>query len=164
MERCTNHEPTTPRKGGQFMTLYRKREIVPEDTQVHARIAEAKIVSGQYGRQVQVDAVIVDEEYRGVVIRDWFNFSTDESSGQEYITYGGRLFHLLLLAEPNLDNLLLDAKTDKEVDRVISRAVRALKGVEFMSRTTVKKPDSDRPRNAFDAATMGRAEEPPPPF
>jgi hypothetical protein len=145
------------------MAGYRKREVLPEDTTVQARITSAALVRGQFGRQVEVDAVVTEGEYRGTQLHDWFSFSTDKKTGEEYISYGGRLFNLLLLSEPDLDDKLLSAEDHREIDKIIATAVRNLEGVEFLSRLTVKKPDDpDKKRNAFDAGSMGPADAPAP--
>jgi hypothetical protein len=147
------------------MSMYRKREVLPEDTTVQARITSAKLVRGQFGRQVEVDAIVTEGEHRGTQLHDWFSFSTDKMSGEEYIAYGGRLFSLLLLAEPELDEKLLDAEDDREIEKIIADTVKNLQGIEFLSRLTVKKPDEpDRRRNAFDGGTLGPAEAPSAPF
>jgi hypothetical protein len=145
------------------MTGYRKREVLPEDTTVPARFTSAALVRGQFGRQVKVDAVVTEGEHRGTQLHDWFSFSTDKKTNEEYISYGGRLFNLLLLSEPDLDDKLLSAEDDREIDKIIATAVRNLEGVEFLSRLTVKNPDDpDKKRNAFDAGSMGPVEEPAP--
>jgi hypothetical protein len=147
------------------MTGYRKREVLPEDATVQARITSAALVRGQFGRQVEVDALVTEGQYRGTQLHDWFSFATDKKSGEEYVSYGGRLFNLLSLAERDLDDKLLDAEPKGEVDKVITEVVRRLEGVEFLSRLTVKKPDDpDKKRNAFDAGSMGPAEAPAAPF
>jgi hypothetical protein len=141
---------------------YRKKTVIPEDTTVQARFDSAQIVRGNFGRQVEVDATVTEGEYRGTQIRDWFGFSTDQKTGQEYISYGGRLFNLLQLAEPNLDDKLLDAQDNQEIEEIIRQAVNKLEGIEFSSRLLVKKPDDpDKTRNAFDAGTMGLVETAP---
>jgi hypothetical protein len=147
------------------MSKYRKRVVVPEDTTVNARLNRAALVTGKFGRQVEVDAVVVDGEYKGTELHDWFSFSTDKNTGEEYISYGGRLFLLLQLVEPDLDDKLLDAGTDADVDVVIIECIKKLQGFEVNSRLTVAKPDDpDKRRNKFDAATMGPAEIPSAPF
>lgn len=147
------------------MTGYRKREVLPEDTTVQARFTSATLVRGQFGRQVEVDAVVTEGEHRGTQLHDWFSFATDKKTGEEYISYGGRLFNLLLLSEPDLDDKLLSAEDDREIDKIVAEAVRNLEGIEFLSRLTVKKPDDpDKKRNAFDAGSMGSAKEPAAPF
>jgi hypothetical protein len=145
------------------MTGYRKREVLPEDTPVQARITSAALVRGQFSRQVEVDAIVTEGEHRGTLLLDWFSFATDKKTGKEYISYGGRLFSLLLLAEPDLDEKLLSAEDEREIDKIVATAVKNLEGVEFLSRLRVKKPDDpDRKRNAFDAGSMGPADAPAP--
>jgi hypothetical protein len=142
------------------MAGYRKREVLPEDTTVQARITSASIVRGKFGRQVEVDAVVTEGEHRGTQLHDWFSFATDKATGEEYISYGGRLFDLLVLAEPDLDDKLIDADDDREIDKIVADTVKRLEGIEFLSRLSVKKPDEpDKRRNAFDAASMGPASE-----
>jgi hypothetical protein len=141
---------------------YRKRTVIPEGTTVQARVDRAEIVRGNFGRQVEVDATVTEGEYRGTALRDWFGFSTDQKTGQEYISYGGRLFLCLQMVEPNLDDKLLDAEDDREIEQIIQQAVKKLEGTEFLSSLLVKKPDDpDKKRNALDAGTMGLAETAP---
>jgi hypothetical protein len=65
-----------------------------------------------------------------------------------------------VLAEPDLDDKLIDADDDREIDKIVADTVKRLEGIEFLSRLSVKKPDEpDKRRNAFDAASMGPASE-----
>jgi hypothetical protein len=139
------------------MGRLRRRDLIPEDEQIQAKITAAKLVMGNYGRQVELQPLVESGEYKGVQLRDWANFGKDED-GEEYVAYGSTLHSLLVLGDPELDEKLDDPElSDREYERILKNAVKNLVGTKILARVGVKAPKNapDKKRNYLQAGTIG---------
>jgi len=139
----------------------RRRELITEDTQVTATISDAKIVHGQFGRQVELKVNVDAGEFKGTSFKDWASFAVDKEDGEEYIPYGGSLYQVLALAEPNIDEVLDDDNlTEKKYQQFLKKAVKDLEGMEIIARVGVKAPKSkpDKKRNCLQPGSFGPAD------
>jgi len=131
----------------------RKRDLIPEDTPITARIKAPKIVNGNYSRQVEADIAVLSGEYRGTQFKDWFSFDKDKVSKEEYITDKGKLYQLLSLVE-NIDGL-----EGEELEKAIKEAVKKLDGFVIVGRVDVlENKAKSKKRNALQPGSFG----PPP--
>ena len=127
----------------------RRRELIPEDTSITATLNDLKIVHGQFGRQVQGNVRVTNGEYKGTEFREWFSFGKDPEDGEEFIPYGGPLYQMLAIAEPNVDEVLDDENlSEKKYQQFVKAAVAKLEGVEIMGRIGVKTPKNNPEKNA----------------
>jgi hypothetical protein len=139
----------------------RRRELIPEDEQVVAAINEPKIVHGQFGRQIEAKIVVTGGEYKGTQFKDWFSFSKDKEDGEEFISYGGPLYSLLSLVEPDIDKVLDDENlTEKKYQKFVKDAVKNLDEVQILARVGQKAPKNkpENKRNFLQPGTIGLAE------
>jgi hypothetical protein len=145
----------------------RKRQIIPEDTQIRATLTDPKIVHGQFGRQVEVVVNVTrggeDNEYRGTTFKTWFSFGKDKESGEEYIAYGGALYQLLSIVEPNLDEVLEDDDlSDREYEKLIKKAVKNVDELDVVARVGVKanRKDESKKSNFLQPGSFGPHQDP----
>jgi hypothetical protein len=140
------------------MGKLRRRELIPEDTPITATINEPKIVHGQFGRQVEAKVVVTDGEYKGTQFKDWFSFSKDQENGEEFISYGGPLYSVLSMVEPQIDEVLDDEElTEKKYQQFVKKAVAKLDEVKIMARVGVKAPKKspEKKRNFLQPGSIG---------
>jgi hypothetical protein len=145
------------------MSRLRRREILPEDTGIHAVLNDAKLIYGQYGRQLEAQTRVLDGEYKGTEFKTWFSFGKDEESGEEYIRYGSPLYDVLSMVTENLDEVLDDDNlTDREYEKFLKESVKKLNGVEIMGRVGVKenKKNPEKKRNFLQPGTFGPYQDP----
>jgi len=145
------------------MGRLRRRELIPEDEMIVAVIKEPKIVHGKFGRQVETKILVTGGDYRGTEFKDWFSFGLDQEDGEEFIPYGGPLYSLLAVVEPNIDKVLDDENlTEKKYQQFLKNAVKKLEGVSITARVAVKAPKNnpDKKRNALQPGTFGPYEDP----
>jgi hypothetical protein len=145
------------------MSRLRRREILPEDTGVHAVLSEPKLVYGQYGRQVEVRVRVAEGEYKNAEFKDWFSFGKDEESGEEFIRYGSPLYDALVMVADNIEDVLDDDDlSDKEYEKFVKGAVAKLDGVEIMGRVGIKvaKNNADKKRNFLQPGCFGPYQDP----
>lgn len=136
----------------------RRRELIPEDTPIVAIINDPKIVHGQFGRQVQGQVRVIEGEYKGTEFREWFSFSKDKETGQEYVPYGAPVHDALSMVEPNLDEVLDDDNlTDQKYEQFIKQAVNKLDDFTIQARVGVKSPKSnpEKKRNTLQPGSFG---------
>ena len=145
------------------MGRLRRRELIPEDEQVIAVIKEPKIVHGKFGRQVETKILVTGGDYRGTEFRDWFSFGLDKEDGEEFIPYGGPLYSLLAMVEPDIDEVLDDENlAEKKYQQFLKATVKKLDGFEITSRVGVRAPKNnpEKKRNALDPGTFGPYQDP----
>jgi hypothetical protein len=140
----------------------RKRQIIPKETSIRATLTDPKIVHGRFGRQVEAMVNVTrggdDNEYRGTTFKTWFSFGKDQETGEEYISYGGPLYQMLSLVEPDLDKILEDEDlSDREYEKHIKKAVKALDDLDILAKTGVKfgKENPERKSNILLPGTIG---------
>jgi hypothetical protein len=141
----------------------RKRELLPDDTAITAKLIDAKIVTGKYGRQMQATVRIVDGEYRGAQFKEWFSFRTDSDTNEEFISYGSALYNLLKIADPDIDDSLDDEElSDREYEKWLQSTVKSLDGAKIMARVAVHTPknDASKKRNKLDPGSIGPYQDP----
>jgi hypothetical protein len=145
----------------------RKRQIIPEDTHIRARLTDPKLVHGQYGRQVELVVNVTeggeDNEYKGTTFKTWLSFGKDKETGEEYIAYGGPLYQMLSLVAPNLDDVLENEDlSEREYEKFIKKAVRELDDLEIVARVGVKtnKKDETKKSNFLQYGTFGPYRDP----
>jgi hypothetical protein len=144
------------------MSRLRRRELVPEDTQVTAVIEGPKAVYGKFGRQVEAKVRIVDGDYKGVTFKDWFSFGKDNETEEEFIPYGSALYSLLAMAAPEIDEVLDGEKlTERQYQGWIKQAVAGLENKKVVARVGIKSPKNtpDKKRNFLQPGTLGPHEE-----
>ena len=152
----------TQRGNKPAMSRLRRRELVPEDTQVTAVIEGPKAVYGKFGRQVEAKVRIVDGDYKGVTFKDWFSFGKDNETEEEFIPYGSALYSLLAMAAPEIDEVLDDEKlTERQYQGWIKQAVAGLENKKVVARVGIKSPKNtpDKKRNFLQPGTLGPHEE-----
>jgi len=145
------------------MGKLRRRELIPEDTPITAILSEPKIGHGQYGRQVEVKVRVTDNDYKGTEFKQWLSFATDKEDGEEYIAYGGPLYQVLAMVEPNIDEVLDDDDlTEKKYQKFVKEAVKKLDNFAIMARVGVKVPKNspEKKRNVLQPGTFGPYENP----
>jgi hypothetical protein len=136
----------------------RRREIIPEDTAVIAVISAPKLVFGKFGRQVETTVRVVDGTYRGTEFKNWFAFGRDKDTEEEFISYGGPLYQLLIMVAPNLDAVLEDEDlTDRAYEKFLKESVAKLEGLKIVARVGVKVPkdNPEKKRNTLESGTFG---------
>jgi len=141
----------------------RKRELIPEDELISAKLIEPKIVTGKFGRQVQATIGVVDGEYRGATFKEWFSFRKDSDTEEEYISYGSALYNILKIGDPTIDNTLADEElSDREYEKWLKDTVKSLDEVRIIARVMVHTPKGDNPkqRNKLDPGSIGPYEDP----
>jgi hypothetical protein len=141
----------------------RRRELIPEDETITALLSEPKLVHGQFGRQLQVDVQVVDGEYRGTTFRTWFGFSKDKESGEEFISYGGPLYQIFAMVEPEIDEILDDENlTEKKYEQFCKKTANKLDEVKIMARVGVKAPKNnpEKKSNVLQPGTVGLYRDP----
>jgi hypothetical protein len=149
------------------MSRLRKRLIIPEDTPVRATLTDPKIVHGNYGRQVETVVNVTeggdDNEYKGTTFKTWFSFGKDKESGEEYISYGGPLYRLLSIVNPDLDKILEDEDlSDREYEKHIKKAVKEIDDLDVLARVGVKvnQKDDSKKNNFLQPGTFGPYQDP----
>jgi hypothetical protein len=147
------------------MSKLRRREVIPEDTNIRATLNDPKLVYGQYNRQIEAVARVTDGEYKGTEFKNWFSFGKDKETGEEFISYGGPLYQAFLLVESQEDiDAVLDDEdlTDKKYEQFIKQAIKKLNGIEIVARVGVKAPKSapEKKRNFLQPGTFGLYEDP----
>jgi hypothetical protein len=140
----------------------RKRQIIPEDTPIRATLTDPKMVHGNFGRQVEVIVNVTEggesNEYRGTTFRTWFSFGRDNETKEEYIAYGGPLYQLLAMVEPNLDEVLEDENlSEREYERFLKKTVKGLDDLDIHARVGVRvsKKDPSKKNNFLQTGTFG---------
>jgi hypothetical protein len=132
----------------------RKRDLIPEDTPITARIKAPKIVNGNFSRQVEADIAVLSGEYKGTEFTDWFSFQKDKKTKEEYIAYNGKLYQLLSLGE-NIDGL-----ENEELEKAIEEAVKKLDGFVISGRVDVlENKEKTKKRNALQPGSFGPPSE-----
>jgi len=142
------------------MGKLRRRELIPEDTMIQAVLAEPKTVHGQFGRQVEAKVRTTKGEYKGTEFKNWFSFATDKEDSEEYIAYGGPLYQLFAMVEPNIDTVLDDENlTEKKYQAFVKGAVKKLDAFEITARVGVKIPKNnpEKKRNVLQPGGFGPA-------
>jgi len=142
------------------MSRLRRRDLIPEDTQITGTFREPKIVHGKFGRQVESKALVTKGEYKGTELRDWFSFGKDEADGEEFIPYGGTLYGVLAMVEPDIDGVLDDIDlSEKKYQAFVKGAVKKLDGYEFTARVGIKAPKNnpEKKRNFLQPGSIGPA-------
>jgi hypothetical protein len=151
------------------MSRLRKRQIIPEDTNIRATLADPKIVPGNFGRQVEVMVNTISgtddkgNDYKGTTFKTWFSFGQDKDSKEEYIAYGGPLYQLLALTRPNIDETLEDEElSNKDYEKFLKNAIRDLDDMEIVARVGVKtsKKDESKKNNFLQSGTFGPYKDP----
>jgi hypothetical protein len=149
------------------MSRLRKRQIIPQDTAIRATLTEPKIVHGRFGRQVELVTKVTrggdENEYRGTTFKTWFSFGKDEDTAEEYIAYGGPLYQLLSLVADDLDDVLEDDDlSDREYEKFVKKAVKALDALDIVARVGVKvnKKDANKKNNFLQPGTFGVYRDP----
>jgi len=140
----------------------RRRELIPEDTNVVATINEPKLVHGQFGRQLQAQVRVVEGEYKGTEFRTWFSFGKDKEDGEEFIPYGGALYSALAVVAPNIDEVLDDENlSEKKYQAFVKKATNDLDGLRIRARVGVKVPKNnpDKKSNTLQPGTFGPLED-----
>src|SRR5829696_8861293 len=144
------------------MSRLRRRELIPEDTQVAAMIEGPKIVHGQFGRQVAAGIHVIDGDYKGVKFPDWFSFGKDAETEEEYIPYGAGLYSLLAMKAPEIDQVLDDdGLTEAAYQKWLKKVVASLDGTKIVGRVGIKSPKNapDKKRNYLQPGTFGLHED-----
>jgi len=119
----------------------RRRELIPEDTPIVGVIKDLKIVHGQFGRQVESQILVTEGDFKGTQFKCWFSFGKDESDGEEFVPYGGALYQLLAMVEPNIDEILDDDDlTEKKYQQFVKQTVKKLDGFTIMARAGIREP------------------------
>jgi hypothetical protein len=133
--------------------------VIPEDTGIHARLTDPKLVYGQYGRQVEVTVRVLEGEHRGVEFRNWFSFGKDKETSEEFVSYGGPLYQALsLVADGEIDSILEDDDlSDREYEKFLKSTVKKLDGVEIQGRVGVKATEKnpEAKRNFLQPGNFG---------
>jgi hypothetical protein len=145
------------------LSRLRRREILPEDTSVHAVLSDAKLVYGQFGRQLEVKVRILDGDYRNAEFKDWFSFRKDDETGEEYVSYGSPLYDALALVNDDLDSVLdNDDLSDRAYEKFLKASVAKLNGLEVLARVGVRvtKNNPEKKRNFLQAGTFGPYRDP----
>jgi hypothetical protein len=145
------------------MSRLRKRELIPEDENIRGVLKSPKLDFGQYGRQVQVQVLVTHGEYKGTEFRDWFSFSKDKHSDEEYILTGSALHTALRMVDPKTDEVLEDDDlSDEEYEQWLKATVKKLDDVEIMGRVGIKvnKNDASKKRNILQPGTFGPVLDP----
>jgi len=63
----------------------RRRELIPEDTPIVGETKQVKLVTGQFGRQVETKVLVTQGEYKGTEFKDWLSFGKDEADGEDRV-------------------------------------------------------------------------------
>jgi hypothetical protein len=140
------------------MSRLRRRELIPEDENIVAVIAEPKTIHGQFGRQVEVKNRVAQGDYKGTEFKDWLSFGKDKDTGEEFVPHGGSLYSFLAMVEPNLEEILEDEDlTDKHYEQFVKKAVKKLDGLKYMARVGHKAPKNspEKKRNYLVPGTIG---------
>jgi len=141
----------------------RRRELIPEDTPIVGETKQVKLVTGQFGRQVETKVLVTQGEYKGTEFKDWLSFGKDEADGEEFVPYGGPLYQALSMVEPNLDEVLDDENlSEKKYQQFLKQAVKDLEGFEIVARVGIKAPKNkpEKKRNCLIPGTFGPYEDP----
>jgi len=122
----------------------RRREEIPEGTPIEGILKDVKLEHGRFSRQIATNVLVTKGEsegkqYRGTQFPEWFSFAKD-ADGEEYIPYGGPVYQVLAMADPNIDEILDDDElTDKKYEQWLKKTVKELEGFEFMARAGIKR-------------------------
>jgi hypothetical protein len=141
----------------------RRREVIPEDTMIRAVLNDPKIVQGRFGRQLEANVRVKLGEYKGTEFTNWFSFSKDKDTEEEYILYGGPLYDALAMVEPELDDVLDDENlSEKDYQKFLKGAAAKLDGLEIQARVGVRSPknDPEKKRNFLQPGSIGLAGDP----
>ncbi len=144
------------------MGRLRRRELVPEDTQVAAIIEGPKIVHGRFGRQVELNVRVFDGEYKGVKFKEWLSFGRDQETEEEFIPYGGGLYSLLSMQAPEIDEVLDDdGLTEAGYQKWLKKTVAGLDEKKIVARVGIKAPKNapEKKRNFLQPGTFGIHED-----
>lgn len=142
------------------MSRLRRRDLIPEDTPITGTFKEPKIVHGKFGRQVEAKVLTTKGEYKGTEFKDWFSFGKDDTDGEEFIPYGGILYDVLAMVEPNIEEVLDDDNlSEKKYQQFVKNAVKKLDGFEFIARVGIKAPKNnpEKKRNFLQPGSIGPA-------
>src|SRR4051812_7004280 len=149
------------------MSRLRKKQIIPEDTQIRATLTDTKLVHGNYGRQVEVMTNVTeggeDNEYRGTTFKTWFSFGRDNETKEEYVAYGAPLYQLLSLVAPNLDEVLEDdGLSNSEYEKFVKKSVKEIDDLDIRAKVGVKVSEKDpsKKRNFLLSGTFGPYKDP----
>jgi hypothetical protein len=149
------------------MSRLRKKQIIPEDTQIRATLTDTKLVHGNYGRQVEVMTNVTeggeDNEYRGTTFKTWFSFGRDNETKEEYVAYGAPLYQLLSLVAPNLDEVLEDDDlSNSEYEKFVKKSVKEIDDLDIRAKVGVKVSEKDpsKKRNFLLSGTFGPYKDP----
>jgi hypothetical protein len=146
------------------MSRLRKRQIIPEDTNIRALLTDGKLVHGKFSRQVEAITKVthgVDDEgndYKGTTFKTWFSFGKDNETGEEYIAYGGPLYQLLSIVRPDIDEVLEDENlSNADYEKFLKKAVKDVDDLEIMARVGIKtnKNDESKKNNILQPGTFG---------
>src|SRR5215212_2085036 len=97
----------TNMEGAQSMgSRLRRRELIPEGASISASLSNVKLVNGQFGRQIEAKVTVIAGEYRGNFFPEWFSFSLDKDSNEEYVAAGSPLHEILKVADADCDDVL----------------------------------------------------------
>ena len=145
------------------MSRRRTRELIPEDENIRGVLKSPKLDFGQYGRQVQVQVLVTHGAYKGTEFRDWFSFSKDSESGDEYILTGSALHTALRMVDPKTDEVLDDDDlSDKKYEQWLKATVKKLDDFEIVGRVGIKvnKNDPSKKRNMLQPGTFAPVPNP----
>jgi len=122
-----------------MVSRLRRREEIPEGTPIEGVFKDVKLEHGKFSRQIAAQALVTKGDYKGTQFPEWFSFAKD-SDGEEYIPYGGPVYQVLAMADPNIDEVLDDDDlTDKKYEQWLKKTVKELEGFEFMARAGIKR-------------------------
>ena len=127
------------------MGRLRKRQLLPEGTQITATLDDGKLVHGQYGRQIEAQVNVIrgeDEEgtsYKGASFKAWFNFARDKETNEEYISFGSPLLRLLGFVRVDVDEVLNDDDlSNADYEKFLKKAARDVDELKIVARVGVK--------------------------
>jgi len=140
----------------------RKRDLIPEDEPIVANLTDPKIVTGKFGRQLQVTIRVIEGEYRGTTFKEWLSFRTDDDTKEEYISYGSSLYNVLKIVDPDIDETLDDEDlTDKAYESWLHGTAAKLGDEVIRARVLVHTANNDpsKKRNKLDPGSIGVYED-----
>lgn len=140
----------------------RKKNLIPDGEQVVVKVTDPKIVTGKFGRQLQVTLRVVEGDYRGTTFKEWLSFRTDDDTKEEYISYGSSLYNMLAIGDPEIDDVLDDEDlSDKGYEAWLAGTAAKLSDEVIRARVLVHEPKNnpDKKRNKLDPGSIGVYED-----